>query len=96
MADKRAALDRDPDLSQTNAALASMTALARVRWGFEVFGDGLAFTSSFGAMSAGLCHLVSASARARACIFWRRAFISRRRWRFAMRWSHSLGSRCAC
>ena len=47
------------DLDAANEALRPMDALGRLRWGFETFGERLVFTSSFGALSAGLCHLVS-------------------------------------
>lgn len=47
------------DIDQINADLLGRNADAIVRWAAEAFGEGLAMTSSFGAQSAVMLHLVT-------------------------------------
>lgn len=47
------------DLNAVNAQLESASAQQIVRWAGETFGDGLVMTSSFGAQSAVMLHLVT-------------------------------------
>lgn len=50
-------------LEELNRELASVSAEQRLERSYEVFGkDNVVFSSSFGALSAGLCHLVSTAA----------------------------------
>lgn len=48
-----------PNLEDANAQLAALDAAARVSWAAEHFRGGLAMTSSFGAQSAVMLHLVT-------------------------------------
>ncbi len=47
------------NLIEINGKLEKLSAEERLHWGFEIFGEGILFSSSFGALSAGLCHLVA-------------------------------------
>ncbi|MEM9415276.1 MAG: phosphoadenylyl-sulfate reductase [Planctomycetota bacterium] len=50
------------NLEDANARLDAQDAGARIRWAAQAFGDGLAMTSSFGAQSAVMLHLVAQNA----------------------------------
>jgi len=50
---------RDFDLATVNARLADVNANEAVRWAADIFGDGLAMTTSFGAQSAVMLHLIT-------------------------------------
>lgn len=52
----------DDSLVEQNQRLASMHPVERVRWGFDVFGDGLVLSTSFGVQAAVMLHLVSEAA----------------------------------
>ncbi len=51
--------DQPIDLISTRARLEAADAPARLRWGYETFGDGFALTTSFGIQSAVLLHMLS-------------------------------------
>ena len=47
------------DPQQACEQLRSLSALERMRWGLETFGDGFALTTSFGIQAAVSLHLIS-------------------------------------
>ncbi len=61
--------DLDLDLAAENACLERLGAEERLAFAVERFGDGLLFTSSFGAQSAVLLHLWSVVARSLPVVF---------------------------
>jgi len=59
------------DLTDLNKELINLSSLEIIEWGFDKFGDNLAFTTSFGIQSAVLLHLIqSSSIKNKVKIFW--------------------------
>ena len=59
------------DLTDLNAELINLSSLEIIEWGFDKFGNNLAFTTSFGIQSAVLLHLIqSSSIKNKVKIFW--------------------------
>ena len=59
------------DLKELNSELINLSALEILEWGFDKFGNNLAFTTSFGIQSSVLLHLIqSSSLKNKVKIFW--------------------------
>jgi len=59
------------NLNELNQELIHLSSLKRLEWGFDKFGNNLAFTTSFGIQSSVLLHLIqSSSLRNKVKIFW--------------------------
>ena len=59
------------DLRELNRELINLSPLEVLEWGFDKFGNNLAFTTSFGIQSSVLLHLIqSSSLKNKAKIFW--------------------------
>ena len=59
------------DLTDLNEELINLSSLEIIEWGFDKFGNNLAFTTSFGIQSAVLLHLIqSSSIKNKVKIFW--------------------------
>ena len=59
------------DLSALNTELINLSSLEILEWGFDKFGNNLAFTTSFGIQSSVLLHLIqSSSLKNKVKIFW--------------------------
>ena len=59
------------DLSELNTELINLSSLEILEWGFNKFGNNLAFTTSFGIQSSVLLHLIqSSSLKNKVKIFW--------------------------
>ena len=62
---------RNYDLKELNKKLIHLSALEILEWGFDQFGNNLAFTTSFGIQSSVLLHLIqSSSLKNKVKIFW--------------------------
>ena len=59
------------DLTDLNEELINLSSLEIIEWGYDKFGNNLAFTTSFGIQSAVLLHLIqSSSIKNKVKIFW--------------------------
>ena len=59
------------NLEELNTELVNLSALEVLEWGFDKFGNNLAFTTSFGIQSSVLLHLIqSSSLKNKVKIFW--------------------------
>ena len=59
------------DLEELNRELINLSSLEVLEWGFDKFGNNLAFTTSFGIQSSVLLHLIqSSSLKNKVKIFW--------------------------
>ena len=59
------------NLQELNTELINLSAVEVLEWGFDKFGNNLAFTTSFGIQSSVLLHLIqSSSLKNKVKIFW--------------------------
>jgi len=79
----QAPTDARPDLDAANAELADAPAEQVIRWAHDRFGDGLVMTSSFGAQSAVMLHLVTSAVPGIPVIFVDTGYLFPETYRFA-------------
>jgi len=88
----QATTDESPvDLAAVNAELADADAVQTVQWAVDTFGDGLVMTSSFGAQSALLLHLVNRVAPDLPVIFIDTGYLFSETYQFAEHLTERLG-----
>lgn len=78
------------DLDQVNAQLRDAEALRVVEWAEQTFGDGLVLTSSFGAQSALMLHLVTRAIPDIPVVFIDTGYLFTETYRFAEELTHRL------